>query len=86
MRKRIVFTTWGSLGDLHPYLAPAFELQRRGHDVAVRAKYTVDRLVRELQSLLTGGVYGRRAAEVAAIVQAEEGFRMACDAIEQQLR
>jgi rhamnosyltransferase subunit B len=34
-RRRIVFTTWGSLGDLHPYLALAFDLQRRGHDVAV---------------------------------------------------
>jgi rhamnosyltransferase subunit B len=28
---RIVFTTWGSLGDLHPYLALALEAQRRGH-------------------------------------------------------
>jgi rhamnosyltransferase subunit B len=32
---RIVFTTWGSLGDLHPYIALGLELQRRGHDVAV---------------------------------------------------
>jgi rhamnosyltransferase subunit B len=32
---RIVFTTWGSLGDLHPYLALGLELQRRGHDVVV---------------------------------------------------
>jgi UDP:flavonoid glycosyltransferase YjiC (YdhE family) len=31
----IVFTTWGSLGDLHPYLAIGLELRRRGHDVAV---------------------------------------------------
>ena len=28
---RIVLTTFGSLGDLHPYLAVALELQRRGH-------------------------------------------------------
>jgi rhamnosyltransferase subunit B len=28
---RIVLTTWGSLGDLHPFLALAIELQRRGH-------------------------------------------------------
>lgn len=33
--KRIVCTTWGSLGDLHPYIALGLELQRRGHDVAV---------------------------------------------------
>ena len=29
--KRIVLTTWGSFGDLHPYMALALELQRRGH-------------------------------------------------------
>ena len=32
---RIVFTTWGSLGDLHPFLALAIELKRRGHTVVV---------------------------------------------------
>ncbi|MGH8700041.1 MAG: glycosyltransferase, partial [Burkholderiales bacterium] len=29
--KRIVFATFGSLGDLHPYVAVARELVRRGH-------------------------------------------------------
>ena len=29
--KRIVFAIWGSLGDFHPYLAIARELQARGH-------------------------------------------------------
>lgn len=29
--KRIVFTTFGSRGDLHPYIAIAHELQARGH-------------------------------------------------------
>ncbi|MCA1622338.1 MAG: glycosyltransferase [Acidobacteria bacterium] len=29
--KRIVLTTHGTLGDLHPYLAIALELQKRGH-------------------------------------------------------
>ena len=29
--KRIVFATFGSLGDLHPYLAIALELRHRGH-------------------------------------------------------
>ena len=29
--KRVVFTTWGSLGDLHPFMALALELQKRGH-------------------------------------------------------
>ncbi len=32
---RILFSTWGSLGDLHPYLALAVELRRRGHRVTV---------------------------------------------------
>ena len=32
---RIVLTTWGSLGDLHPFLAVAIELQRRGHTAVV---------------------------------------------------
>jgi rhamnosyltransferase subunit B len=30
--KRIVLTTLGSLGDIHPYMAIALELQARGHD------------------------------------------------------
>ncbi|HSC44610.1 MAG TPA: glycosyltransferase [Candidatus Acidoferrum sp.] len=30
--KRIVFCTFGSLGDLHPFLALALEMKRRGHD------------------------------------------------------
>ncbi|MEN3339669.1 MAG: rhamnosyltransferase subunit [Acidobacteriota bacterium] len=32
---RIVFTTWGSLGDLHPFLALAIEMQRRGHSATL---------------------------------------------------
>jgi UDP:flavonoid glycosyltransferase YjiC (YdhE family) len=30
---RIVLTTIGSFGDLHPKIAIAFELRHRGHDV-----------------------------------------------------
>jgi UDP:flavonoid glycosyltransferase YjiC (YdhE family) len=33
--RRIVVTTLGSLGDLHPYVAIALGLQARGHDVVV---------------------------------------------------
>jgi rhamnosyltransferase subunit B len=32
---RIVFTTWGSLGDLHPYLALGVEMKRRGHEASI---------------------------------------------------
>ena len=31
MRKRIVLTTFGSYGDIHPYMAIAAELRARGH-------------------------------------------------------
>lgn len=31
MKKRVVLSTWGSFGDLHPYMALALELQKRGH-------------------------------------------------------
>jgi UDP:flavonoid glycosyltransferase YjiC (YdhE family) len=32
---RIAFTPWGSFRDLHPYLAVAIEMKKRGHDVLV---------------------------------------------------
>ena len=34
-KKRIVFTTWGSFGDIHPYMALALALKERGHDTVV---------------------------------------------------
>lgn len=33
--KRIVLTTWGSFGDLHPYMALAIELKQRGNSPVV---------------------------------------------------
>lgn len=35
MSNRIVITTYGSLGDLHPYIAIAVELKRRGYNVVI---------------------------------------------------
>ncbi|HKS10682.1 MAG TPA: nucleotide disphospho-sugar-binding domain-containing protein [Pyrinomonadaceae bacterium] len=35
MSKRIVFSTWGSYGDIHPFMALALELQARGHRPAI---------------------------------------------------
>ena len=35
MTKRILFVTFGSLGDLYPYLALASEMQRRGHHATI---------------------------------------------------
>ena len=44
-RKRIVLTTFGSLGDLHPYIATALELQKRGHEaVLATCKYHRQRI------------------------------------------
>lgn len=34
-QKQVVFTTFGSLGDLHPYLAIGLELKFRGYDVVI---------------------------------------------------
>jgi rhamnosyltransferase subunit B len=33
--KRIVFTTWGSFGDLHPFIALALEMRQRGYTTAI---------------------------------------------------
>ncbi len=33
--KRIVFATWGSYGDLHPFMAIAIELKKKGHDCVI---------------------------------------------------
>lgn len=33
--KQIVFTTWGSFGDIHPFMGLALELQARGHRAAI---------------------------------------------------
>ena len=33
--KRVVFTTWGSFGDLHPFMALALELKERGYESVI---------------------------------------------------
>lgn len=37
---RILLTTFGSYGDLHPYIAVAFELRGRGHAVTIATSAT----------------------------------------------
>jgi UDP:flavonoid glycosyltransferase YjiC (YdhE family) len=34
-RQRIVLTTFGSLGDIHPYIAVSLGLQARGHEAVI---------------------------------------------------
>jgi rhamnosyltransferase subunit B len=50
-----------------------------------RDEYTATRAATELEQLLGNPNYLQRAAEVARQVQAEDGLRQACDAIERQL-
>jgi UDP:flavonoid glycosyltransferase YjiC (YdhE family) len=47
-RRRIVLTTFGSLGDLHPYLALGLGLQARGHEAIVATSAFYDDKVRAL--------------------------------------
>jgi UDP:flavonoid glycosyltransferase YjiC (YdhE family) len=45
---RILLTTFGSLGDLHPYIALALELNRRGHEAIIGSSGTYAEKVRAL--------------------------------------
>lgn len=47
MSRRIVLATFGSFGDLHPYLALALELKRRGHRPVIA---TTDRYADKIQA------------------------------------
>ena len=46
--KHIVLTTWGSLGDLHPMLAVALEMHRRGHRVTIATDRLYQAKIEEL--------------------------------------
>ena len=45
---KIVITTWGSLGDLHPYLAIALGLRGRCHEVTVATNQTYQQRIESL--------------------------------------
>jgi UDP:flavonoid glycosyltransferase YjiC (YdhE family) len=45
---RILLTTFGSLGDLHPYIALALELNRRGHEAVIGTSATYAEKIRAL--------------------------------------
>jgi UDP:flavonoid glycosyltransferase YjiC (YdhE family) len=53
--------------------------------IILRQNYTAKRIVKELSELLDNPKYAAKASEIGRIVQAEDGVRVACDAIEQQL-
>jgi len=77
---RIVLTTIGTLGDLHPKIAIALELQKRGH------QYSASRVAKELRELLENPIYAVKATQIGGIIQAENGVNVACDAIEKMLQ
>ena len=46
--RKIVLTTFGSLGDLHPFLSVALELQKRGHAVIIATSSLYHEKIEEL--------------------------------------
>jgi rhamnosyltransferase subunit B len=48
LKRRIVITTWGSVGDLHPYLAIGLGLKALGHDVILGTGECYRRKIEEL--------------------------------------
>jgi rhamnosyltransferase subunit B len=51
-----------------------------------RKHYTAARVAKELQALLENPNYAAKAAEIARIIQMENGVSVACDAIEDRLK
>jgi rhamnosyltransferase subunit B len=49
-------------------------------------QYAAERVAQQLDKLLENPNYGARAAEIGAIIRAEDGVKIACDAIEEQLK
>lgn len=68
---RIVLTTVGSFGDLHPKIALALELRRRGHDIVFATH-------REYQAKLErlGFAFHRMRPDASALADPEEMARM----------
>jgi rhamnosyltransferase subunit B len=52
----------------------------------VRSQYTASRVARELRALLDNPQYASKAAAIGRVIRAENGVKVACDAIESQLQ
>jgi rhamnosyltransferase subunit B len=64
----------------------AARVERLGTSQTVsRKQYVAERVAKQLGELLENPNYAARAAEVGAIIRAEDGVKVACDAIEKQL-
>jgi rhamnosyltransferase subunit B len=65
----------------------AARVERLGTSRTVpRKQYAAERVAQRLDELLENPNYAARAAEVGAIIRAEDGVKVACDAIEKQLK
>jgi rhamnosyltransferase subunit B len=50
-----------------------------------RSQYTAARVAKELRELLENPQYANKAVEIGQIIRSENGMKVACDAIEQQI-
>ncbi len=65
----------------------AARVERLGTSRTVsRKQYVAERVAKQLGELLENPNYAARAAAVGAIIRAEDGVKVACDAIEKQLK
>jgi rhamnosyltransferase subunit B len=65
----------------------AARVERLGTSLTVpRNQYVAERVAKQLSELLENPNYAARAAEVGAMIRAEDGVKVACDAIEKQLK
>ena len=64
----------------------AARAERLGTSLTIsRKQYSAKRVAEKLDELLNNPQYRAKAADIGAMVQAENGVRVACDAIEKQL-
>ena len=77
MGKRIVLSTFGSFGDIHPYIAIALELKARGHSVVI----ATSEVYREKMDALGLDLHPVRP-DVPSYDQPEELSKLAADLME----
>ena len=64
----------------------AARLERLGTSRTIgRKRYNTKTAIRALRELLNNPHYAEKAMAIGRIIQAEQGVKVACDAIEQQL-
>ncbi|MGL5796256.1 MAG: glycosyltransferase, partial [Waterburya sp.] len=64
----------------------AARVERLGTSLTIsRKQYSAKRIAKQLGELLENPGYAAKAAAIAGIIQAENGVKVACDAIEKQI-